>query len=162
MTSSYDEAGNYIYPDGFDPETGEWQEGFDEARARWEKQYAEAHERWEAHKKQIVDAEKAGVEAADAGSYSAGAEEQTDDEGGSLASDEALQALREKLTGRRRVADRAAEQRPPVLWTGGLVVVDPTRPLWRERVQMAAGRRAGAVPSSGRPGGRSRQQEPGG
>ena len=99
MTSSYDEAGNYIYPDGFDPETGEWQEGFDEARAQWEKQYAEAHERWEAHKKQIVDSEKAGVEAADAGSYSAGAKEQTDDEGGSLASDEALQALREKLTG---------------------------------------------------------------
>ncbi|RYJ06137.1 MAG: 30S ribosomal protein S1, partial [Actinomycetales bacterium] len=53
MTSSYDEAGNYIYPDGFDPETGEWQEGFDDARAAWEKQYAEAHERWEAHKKQI-------------------------------------------------------------------------------------------------------------
>jgi small subunit ribosomal protein S1 len=99
MTSSYDEAGNYIYPDGFDPETGEWQEGYDEARATWEKQYAEAHERWEAHKKQIEDSEKAGIEAADAGSYSAGAEEETDDEGGSLASDEALQALREKLTG---------------------------------------------------------------
>ena len=31
--------------------------------------------------------------------YSAGSEEQSDDEGGSLASDEALQALREKLTG---------------------------------------------------------------
>jgi len=99
MTSSYDDAGNYIYPEGFDPETGEWQEGYDEARATWEKQYAEAHERWEAHKKQIEDSEKAGVEAADAGSYSAGTEEQTDDEGGSLASDEALQALREKLTG---------------------------------------------------------------
>ena len=99
MTSSYDEAGNYIYPEGFDPETGEWQEGYDEARATWEKQYAEAHERWEAHKKQIEDSEKAGVEAADAGSYSASTEEQTDDEGGSLASDEALQALREKLTG---------------------------------------------------------------
>ena len=99
MTSSYDEAGNYIYPEGFDPETGEWQEGYDEARATWEKQYAEAHERWEAHKKQIEDSEKAGVEAADAGSYSAGTEVQSDDEGGSLASDEALQALREKLTG---------------------------------------------------------------
>ncbi len=99
MTSSYDDAGNYIYPEGFDPETGEWQEGYDEARATWEKQYAEAHERWEAHKKQIEDSEKAGVEAADAGSYSASTEEQADDEGGSLASDEALQALREKLTG---------------------------------------------------------------
>ncbi len=99
MTSSYDDAGNYIYPDGFDPETGEWQEGYDEARATWEKQYAEAHERWEAHRKQIEDAEKAGAEASDAGSYSAGTEEASDDEGGSLASDEALQALREKLTG---------------------------------------------------------------
>src|ERR671918_675205 len=61
MTSSYDEAGNYIYPEGFDPETGEWQEGYDEARATWEKQYAEAHERWEAHKKQIEDSEKGGT-----------------------------------------------------------------------------------------------------
>src|SRR5688500_17686146 len=114
MTSSYDEAGNYIYPDGFDPETGEWQEGYDEARAQWEKQYAEAHERWEAHKKQIVDSEKAGVEAADAGGYSAGAEAQADDEGGSLASDEALQALREKLTGSEAEpeADAEAEAEP--------------------------------------------------
>src|SRR5690349_11925409 len=63
MTSSYDADGNYIYPEGFDPETGEWQDGFYEARAAWEKQYAEAHERWEAHKKQIEEAEKAGVEA---------------------------------------------------------------------------------------------------
>jgi small subunit ribosomal protein S1 len=99
MTSSYDEAGNYIYPEGFDPETGEWQDGYDEARATWEKQYAEAHERWEAHKKQIEDADKAGLEAGEASGYSAGSEEQADDEGGSLASDEALQALREKLTG---------------------------------------------------------------
>ncbi|MGJ9423335.1 30S ribosomal protein S1 [Aeromicrobium sp. CF3.5] len=107
MTSSYDEAGNYIYPDGFDPETGEWQDGFDEARATWEKQYAEAHERWEAHKKQIEDAEKAGIEAAEASNYSsdssAPSSESTGGEApvqeGSLASDEALQALREKLTG---------------------------------------------------------------
>ncbi|MGI9085979.1 MAG: 30S ribosomal protein S1 [Aeromicrobium sp.] len=99
MTSSYDDAGNYIYPDGFDPETGEWQEGYDEARATWEKQYAEAHERWEAHKKQIVDSEKAGIEASESSSYSAGSEEQADADSGSLASDEALQALREKLTG---------------------------------------------------------------
>ncbi len=70
MTSSYDADGNYIYPDGFDPETGEWQDGFDEARAAWEKQYAEAHERWEAHKKQIEEAEKAGVEASEAANYS--------------------------------------------------------------------------------------------
>ena len=95
MASSYDEAGNYVYPDGFDPETGEWQEGFDEARERWEKQYAEAHERWEAHKKQVAEAEKAASE--DSGEYSSGAD--SDEPTSSLASDEALQALREKLTG---------------------------------------------------------------
>ncbi len=101
MTSSYDEEGNYIYPDGFDPETGEWQEGFDEARATWEKQYAEAHERWEAHKKQIADSEKAAIEASEASNYSSEVPEAADGGGaaGSLASDEALQALREKLTG---------------------------------------------------------------
>ncbi|WP_375003216.1 30S ribosomal protein S1 [Aeromicrobium sp. CTD01-1L150] len=102
MTSSYDEAGNYIYPDGFDPETGEWQEGFEEARAAWEKQYAEAHERWEAHKAQIEAAEKADLEADDAANYSSDASPAPaaeDAEGGSLASDEALQALRQKLTG---------------------------------------------------------------
>ena len=95
MASSYDEAGNYVYPDGFDPETGEWQEGFDEARERWEKQYAEAHERWDAHKKQVAEAEKAASE--DSGEYSSGAD--SDEPTSSLASDEALQALREKLTG---------------------------------------------------------------
>jgi small subunit ribosomal protein S1 len=118
MTSSYDDQGNYIYPEGFDPETNEWKEGFDEQRATWERQYAEAHSRWEAHKKQIVDAEQADLEAGQAGSYSseAASTSSSDDEGdddgdaparpaapastgGSLASDEALQALREKLTG---------------------------------------------------------------
>ncbi len=101
MTSSYDADGNYIYPDGFDPETGEWQDGFDEARAAWEKQYAEAHERWEAHKKQIVEAEKSGVEASEAANYSSDTAGDADapQQEGSLASDEALQALREKLTG---------------------------------------------------------------
>ncbi|MEJ7633458.1 30S ribosomal protein S1 [Aeromicrobium sp.] len=101
MTSSYDAEGNYIYPDGFDPETGEWQEGFDEARATWEKQYAEAHERWEAHKKQIIDAEQSSIEASEAANYSSDttAEGDAPQQEGSLASDEALQALREKLTG---------------------------------------------------------------
>ena len=98
MTSSYDDQGNYIYPDGFDPETGEWQEGFEEARAAWEKQYAEAHARWEAHKKQIEEAEQANLDAGATSNYSSEADEAPAGEG-SLASDEALQALREKLTG---------------------------------------------------------------
>jgi small subunit ribosomal protein S1 len=107
MTATYDEQGNYIYPEGFDPETGEWLEGYDEQRAAWEEQYAKAHARWEAHLKQQTEAAQAEVEAGEATSYSSeqpAAEGVAGDgasgaDGGSLASDEALQALREKLTG---------------------------------------------------------------
>jgi small subunit ribosomal protein S1 len=100
MTASYDDQGNYIYPEGFDPETGEWLEGYDEQREQWETQYAEAHKRWEAHRKQIQEAQKADVDAGEASSYSSQQEAPVkEEEGGSLASDEALQALREKLTG---------------------------------------------------------------
>jgi small subunit ribosomal protein S1 len=106
MTATYDEQGNYVYPEGFDPETGEWLEGYDDQRAIWEDQYAKAHARWEAHVKQQTEAAKAEVEASEATSYSSGSREAAtsgveDDAttGGSLASDEALQALREKLTG---------------------------------------------------------------
>jgi small subunit ribosomal protein S1 len=105
MAATYDKEGNYIYPDGFDPETGEWLEGFDTQREEWERQYAEAHLRWEAHKKQIEDAKTADVEAGEASTYSSatggGTAAPQDDAPaeGALASDEALQALREKLTG---------------------------------------------------------------
>jgi len=94
MSASYDDQGNYIYPEGFDPETGEWLDGYETQRAEWEKQYAEAHARWEAHVKQQAEAKKADAEAGEAKNY-------TSDEPaeGSLASDEALQALRDKLTG---------------------------------------------------------------
>ena len=100
MPATYDEQGNYIYPEGFDPETGEWLEGYDEQRAAWEDQYAKAHARWEAHVKQQAEAKKADAEAGEATSYSSGANaDRVEETGGSLASDEALQALREKLTG---------------------------------------------------------------
>ncbi|MDX6372607.1 MAG: small subunit ribosomal protein, partial [Nocardioidaceae bacterium] len=102
MAATYDDQGNYVYPDGFDPETGEWLEGYDDQRAVWEDQYAKAHARWEAHLKQQEEAAKAEVEASEATSYSSDSETEEGDEtesGGSLASDEALQALREKLTG---------------------------------------------------------------
>jgi small subunit ribosomal protein S1 len=102
MAATYDEQGNYIYPDGFDPETGEWLEGYDEQRAAWEDQYAKAHARWEAHVKQQEEAKQAEVEAGEATTYSSGATDEAqpgEETGGSLASDEALQALREKLTG---------------------------------------------------------------
>jgi small subunit ribosomal protein S1 len=110
MAASYDDQGNYLYPEGFDSETGEWLEGYEEQRAAWESQYAEAHARWEAHKKQVEDAENSEVAAAAPASYSsvsgASSEAATSTSPssaavpeGSLASDEALQALREKLTG---------------------------------------------------------------
>jgi small subunit ribosomal protein S1 len=99
MTATYDEQGNYVYPEGFDPDTGEWLEGYEEQRATWEEQYAKAHARWEAHVKQQAEAKKAEAEAGQATSYSSAAESDDDGGSGSLASDEALQALREKLTG---------------------------------------------------------------
>jgi small subunit ribosomal protein S1 len=107
MTATYDEQGNYVYPEGFDPETGEWLEGFDDQRAVWEEQYAKAHTRWEAHVKQQAEAKVAEAEASEATSYSSGGDDVAETGGGdttgggsgSLASDEALQALREKLTG---------------------------------------------------------------
>jgi small subunit ribosomal protein S1 len=104
MAASYDDQGNYLYPEGFDAETGEWLEGYDEQKAAWEKQYAEAHARWEAHKKQIQEAQKADVDAGEATTYSsdetpAAPVATPGPAEGSLASDEALQALREKLTG---------------------------------------------------------------
>ena len=95
MAPSFDEEGNYIGPEGFDPETGEWKDGFDEARASWEHEYAEAHARWEAHPKQIEDAAEAEAEASGATDYSGS----TGAQPGALATDEALQALRDKLTG---------------------------------------------------------------
>ncbi|MEP6817249.1 MAG: 30S ribosomal protein S1, partial [Marmoricola sp.] len=76
--------------------------GFDDQRKVWEDQYAKAHARWEAHLKQQTEAAKAEVEAGEATTYSsepAPEEGGTTDTAGSLASDEALQALREKLTG---------------------------------------------------------------
>jgi small subunit ribosomal protein S1 len=101
MEAQYDDKGDYIYPDGFDSETQEWSPGFDDQREAWEKRYAIARERFEAHKKQQEDAQKADAEAVIEGgestSYSSDA---PDDTSGSLASDEALAALREKLAGR--------------------------------------------------------------
>ncbi|TMR21197.1 30S ribosomal protein S1 [Nonomuraea turkmeniaca] len=107
MAATYDDQGNYIYPEGFDPETGEWLEGFDKQREEWERQYAEAQQRFEAHKKQIEEARKAEAEAGEAAPSSYSGETQPQQgststsapASGALASDEALAALREKLAG---------------------------------------------------------------
>jgi small subunit ribosomal protein S1 len=115
MPAEYDEQGNYKYPEGFDSETGEWLPGYEEQREQWERQYAEARTRFDAHRRQIEEARKAEAEASGAGgggggggggtgegegesSYSGGGEPAPGGEG-ALASDEALAALREKLSG---------------------------------------------------------------
>ncbi|MCQ9366849.1 30S ribosomal protein S1 [Brevibacterium sp. 50QC2O2] len=103
MVQEYDEEGNYKYPEGFDPETNEWLEGYEAQREEWEQQYAAAQARWEEHKKQVAKAIAADAEAATGSSEAAPAQasyasESTSD-AGTLASDEALAALREKLAG---------------------------------------------------------------
>ena len=105
MAAEYDENGNYKYPEGFDPATEQWLEGYDKQRETWEKQYADAHARWEAHRTQVEAAAKADAEAVETAgeapsSYSSSTGETSAPVAeGTLASDEALAALREKLTG---------------------------------------------------------------
>jgi small subunit ribosomal protein S1 len=102
MHGEYDEAGNYVYPEGFNSETGEWLEGFDDQRAEWERNYAAAQTRWEAHKKQVADMAALviepveGAESHDDAMASVSAEPAS---AGTLADDESLAALREKLQG---------------------------------------------------------------
>ena len=105
MAAEYDENGEYKYPEGFDPESNEWLEGYEEQRAQWEAEYAQAYERWTQHKTQVAEAIKADEEApASSGASTSSApaatsyQSSSSDEG-TLASDEALAALREKLTG---------------------------------------------------------------
>ncbi|MFZ2511848.1 MAG: 30S ribosomal protein S1 [Gordonia sp. (in: high G+C Gram-positive bacteria)] len=113
MADSYDDAGNYIFPEGFDAETNEWLEGYDSQREEWEGRYAEAERRHKMHTTQIEKFAAAAAEADAAGDYSSSSEGAASSSsssstasstgaastGGSLASDEQLAALREKLTG---------------------------------------------------------------
>jgi small subunit ribosomal protein S1 len=101
MAASYDNEGNYIYPEGFDPEANDWLDGYDKQREEWERQYAEAQSRFEQHQAQVIKSREADAQAeaesggGGGGSYSSPAAEDS----GALASDEALAALREKLAG---------------------------------------------------------------
>ncbi|MDK1474158.1 30S ribosomal protein S1 [Streptomyces sp. 549] len=120
MAASYDDQGNYIYPEGFDPEANDWLEGYEKQREEWERQYAEAQTRFEQHQAQVVKSREADAQAeaegvtpgaaapqgggssssqggggGGGGSYSS----ESADDAGALASDEALAALREKLAG---------------------------------------------------------------
>src|SRR5579875_225079 len=114
MPATYDEQGNYMYPEGFDPETAEWLPGYEAQREEWERQYAEARARFEAHRRQVEESRARAEEEAAAGAESgrAGQSGQASGRGqrggrgsdsgapgGTLASDEALAALRDKLSG---------------------------------------------------------------
>ena len=102
MAAEYDENGEYKYPEGFDPEKGEWLEGYEAQREAWEAQYAEAQARFEAHKVQVAKALEADAEAsAPVAAEPAPTSYSSDDKSsaGTLASDEALAELRKKLTG---------------------------------------------------------------
>jgi small subunit ribosomal protein S1 len=104
MADSYDEAGNYIFPEGFDADTNEWLEGFEKQRDEWEARYAEAERRHKMHTAQMekfaaADAEAASRPATANGSSSSSSSSSGDSGGGTLASDAQLAALREKLAG---------------------------------------------------------------
>ena len=98
MADSYDEQGNYVFP-----------EGFDEQRQAWEARYAESERRFNLHTAQIERNRAAAAEAAESAEASsnyssdstdaAPASETQAESGGSLASDEQLAALRDKLAG---------------------------------------------------------------
>ena len=116
MPATYDDQGNYLYPDGFDPESGDWLPGFEAQREEWERQYAEARARFEAHRRQIEESRAKAEEEGEAGEVTATAATSqsapraprggnrptapdSNAPSGTLASDEALAALRDKLSG---------------------------------------------------------------
>jgi len=101
MSADYDADGNYRYPEGFDPATSEWRSGYDEARAKWEAEYAEAHKRWELHKTQAKAAAELAASLPDVKpeEQAASATSGESSDQGTLADDESLAALRDKLAG---------------------------------------------------------------
>ena len=105
MAADFDEKGQYKYPEGFDAATNEWKPGFEDARAKWEKEWTEAHARWEAHKKQVAAFNELAATLPDSAPASADAAATSySSEGtsaGTLASDESLAALRDKLSGEK-------------------------------------------------------------
>ena len=102
MPAEYDDKGNYTYPEGFNPETGEWLDGHDEQRAEWEREYAAAQSRWEAHKAQVAHMAAMVIEPVEGSSEDDEAPmqaSQPEESEGTLADDETLAELREKLGG---------------------------------------------------------------
>jgi small subunit ribosomal protein S1 len=102
MAADFDEKGQYKYPEGFDAATNEWKPGFEEARTKWEKEWTEAHSRWEAHKKQVAAANELAATLPDTAATASASESSSysseSSSAGTLASDESLAALRDKLS----------------------------------------------------------------
>jgi small subunit ribosomal protein S1 len=92
MEAHYDDQGNYIYPDGFDSETGEWLPGFEDQQRAWEQQYEAARQRYEQHMSQLRAAQVAESEATGPSSYSSESEA-----GSSALDEESLRRLREQF-----------------------------------------------------------------
>ena len=83
-------------------ETGEWLEGYDDQRKVWEQQYADAQARWESHKAQVAHMASIviePVEQTDEDGEQSTAAPEVEEQAGTLADDEALSALRDKLVG---------------------------------------------------------------
>ena len=95
--AEYDEHGEYKYPEGFDPTSGEWLEGFDTQREKWEQDYLAAQQRWEAHKAQVLSSRTRAAEIAAETPSTFSTEASTSNSRGTLADNEALAALREKF-----------------------------------------------------------------
>ena len=102
VVDHYDEQGNFVPPEGFDVETGDWLEGFDSQREAWEKQYSDAGAVFQAHLKQVAAALAADAAAAEPGGYSSFTGGDSGGEApqvsGSLVNDEQLAALKERLS----------------------------------------------------------------
>jgi small subunit ribosomal protein S1 len=95
MSAEYDEKGNYKYPEGFDPETNEWKAGYEEARTKWEAEYSQAQQRWELHKTQVKQINERLANVPETAPVQS---ESSSSEAGTLAEDESLAALRDKLS----------------------------------------------------------------
>lgn len=95
MSAEYDAQGAYKYPEGFDPETNEWKSGYEEARTKWETEYSAAQNRWELHKTQVKEINN---RLADVPETAPEQSDSKESDAGTLAEDESLAALRDKLS----------------------------------------------------------------
>jgi small subunit ribosomal protein S1 len=92
MEAHYDDTGNYIYPEGFDQDTGEWLPGYETQQQAWEQQYEAARQRYEQHMSQLRAAQVAEAEATGPSTYSSESEA-----GASALDEESLRKLREQF-----------------------------------------------------------------